>query len=144
MTGERRRGERRADASNEGADQIADLREDVATLKEQMKTALEGVGNFRDFQRDAREFFTESRTRDEEKIRYQKELASALDAREKKADKWWKRILTWVLIVGGLVALGQVFGPVIRRALNLPVASSDAPKAQSSAQDAVIPPLARR
>lgn len=94
-----------------------------------MKTALEGVSNFRNFQAKAGDFFEYARTqfseqkvRDQEKTRYQEALAKALDVREKKADKWWRRILTWVLIIGGLISIAEILGPAIRKTFHLPVA----------------------
>ena len=42
---------------------MAGIPERVGILETDMKTVKEGVANFRDFQKDAREFFTESRSR---------------------------------------------------------------------------------
>ena len=115
--------------------------ERLVRLETQMKTALEGVGNFRVFQTEAREFFDDARAfqqastiRDEEKMKYQESLAKALDVREKKADRWWKRILTWLLIIGAIVTILTTFRPVIQNWLHIPVASANAPKAQSMNQ----------
>ena len=131
MNGTPRR--RATDASN------GDAGERLARLEERMDQVEDGVTNFRNFQAEARQFFSDSKTRDEEKIKYQADLAKALEMREKKADRWWKLILTWVLIVGGLLGLGQYIAPVVKHWLNLPQATLVTPKDQSSAQESKIP-----
>lgn len=129
-------------------DQIegTDWGERLGRLEAQMNTALEGVGNFREFQRRANEFFeyaraqfNEQRIRDEEKAHYQEAVARSLELREKNSDRRWRRILTWILIIGGLITLSQYMVPTVRRALGLPIAASSVPKADN---DIHIPHLA--
>jgi hypothetical protein len=106
-----------------------------------MGTVLEGVANFRSFQREARTFFEEERAfqrgtiiRHDAEIKHQEALATALkerdeaavkesDQREKKADRWWKRILTWLLIVGSMISLIELTRPVLQRWLHIPEAT---------------------
>lgn len=44
-----------------------DIGEKVVKLETQMETALAGIANFRDFQREARDFFSRSDERDKER-----------------------------------------------------------------------------
>ena len=150
-------GRRQDEASNDGINfrDFLDLREDVATLKNEMKVALEGVGNFRAHTNEMKTFtdyvrgeFREMKVRDEEKVKAQQAVAEALLAkdraeaermkeREKKADRWWRRIV-WIAAVGASIAtVSNIAGPTVRHFLHthgftfIQETSTDAPKPES-------------
>lgn len=110
----------------------------VARIEEQIGPLKAGVTNFRAFQQEGRDFFEEARAFQREltikhdaEIAYQEKLAADLKSREHKADRWWKRILTWLLIMGSLISAIETFRPVIQRWLHIPVAAADPPKSTS-------------
>jgi hypothetical protein len=75
-----------------------------------MDRVEEGVANFREFQNDARKFFTRADTRDEERKIHQdtrdKELKAAVDLHTAKQNKWFALlgliVATMALLIGWL------------------------------------------
>lgn len=142
-------------ASNDGLE-LSDLRVEVATLRSEMNVALEGVANFRSHTKEMATFcdyvkgeFRDMKSRDEERVKTQKAIAEALaqreheeikrtQAREQKADRWWKRIAVILAIMGSLATISNITGPTVRHFLHthgfsfIEETSTDAPHPQSS------------
>lgn len=85
-----------------------DWGERLATLENQMKTALEGVGNFRQFQTDARKFFNESKARDDERkeilLEQEHKIRDGLAAKEAKDAKRNRKLTLLITFVALLVS----------------------------------------
>lgn len=111
-------------------------RERIFKLEIQMRTALEGVGNFRAFQNRATDFFTRH---EERELAWQANEKKKKEADEKKDKKramihyWWLGLLSALIVAGFTVILTQFF------ALKSEHHISDAP--QSTSQN--LPQLAQ-
>ena len=68
-----------------------------------MDRVEEGVANFREFQVDAREFFTRSDERARHRIRQEqeeKEEREKIDQRRSRIHFWWLGLLSAIIVVG--------------------------------------------
>ncbi len=130
-----------------------DINERIAKLEVKMNRVEEGVANFRTFQQDARDFFTEHRTEAREQERRRKErdeeIKAALQAAERKQDRKLAIIgialACLTLFCGAIAALeawhqlktGELAPPSIFSSM------TQGPAYASDKQDARIPPVRR-
>jgi hypothetical protein len=118
--------------------EMAEIPERVGILETKMDRVEEGVANFRDFQKDAREFFTDSRSRaiaeKEFHDRRDKENAERQDLRDKK--------MAIRLTILGLVLGALALWPIIKDVLGVKVSVNAPPSVsqQSAPQDTKLPP----
>lgn len=73
-----------------------------------MDSVEEGVSNFRDFQSDARDFFTRSDERAKHRVEQEaeeKEDRDKIDKRRSRIHFWWLGILSGIIVAGFTVLL---------------------------------------
>lgn len=88
------------------------LRERVLRLEMKMATALEGVSNFKEFQRDARDFFTRHEEREKAwraSEEAKQKAQTAKDKRRASIHYWWLGLLSALIVAGFTVLLTQFF-----------------------------------
>ena len=77
--------------------------ERMGRLEERMDKVEEGVANFRDFQVDARDFFTRSDERAKHRVEQEveeKEERTEIDKKRSRIHFWWLGILSGLIVVG--------------------------------------------
>lgn len=78
---------------------MSDLGERIAVLETRMNTVEEGVSNFRDFQKDARDFFTRSDERAKHRTEQEAEEKEQADKKDQR------RATLHFSLLGGLISL---------------------------------------
>ena len=114
--------------------------ERMGRLEERMNSVEEGVANFRDFQVDARDFFTRSDERAKFRMKQdieEKEERDKVDKKRSRIHFWWLGLLSALIVVGFLcpARMGRVDFTKQHKI------SQD--HQHQTTQDATIPPLTR-
>jgi hypothetical protein len=86
------------------------LAERAGRLEERMNKVEEGVSNFRAFQSDAREFFTEARTQREAEIEFHNTRDQEIKDALAKTNMYIKQ---WMMFIAALACLASVVDVII-------------------------------